>query len=38
MFLAPFSEHSHVIRFRNDVRHADSDRASRVRLRLEHPS
>jgi hypothetical protein len=35
-FLVPFSEQSHVIRCHDDVRHAVSNRASRVRLRLEH--
>jgi len=37
-FLAPFSEHAHVIPFRNDVQHLDGRRASRARLRMAHPS
>jgi len=36
-FLVPFGEHPHVIRFCNDLQ-ADSDRASRVRRRQEHPN
>jgi len=37
-FLAPFSEHRHVILPSNDVRNLDDRRVSRVRRRGQHPS